>query len=67
MHEKTIDENERDVVGVREIASYLGLDARTIYGALARGEIPHLRIGGSVLVSRSVVDAKLGKGKRVGR
>jgi excisionase family DNA binding protein len=55
--------SERDVMTVAQLADYLGVRPNTVYGALGRNEIPHLRIGGRVLISKKVVDSIL-RGER---
>jgi excisionase family DNA binding protein len=59
---KTADkDDEQDVFGVRELSEYLNIDQRTLYGAVQRKEIPCLRIGDRILISKSVIDRMLGK------
>jgi excisionase family DNA binding protein len=53
----------RDILSVRELAEYLGVRANTVYAALVRNELPHLRIGGRVLISKKAVDQIL-RGER---
>ena len=48
-------ESDDDVMTVVEVAEYLRLLPNTIYAALARKELPHMRIGGSIRISRRVV------------
>lgn len=58
-----------DVLTVDELAVFLRLNRKTVYDALARGEIPGARrIGGSYRILREAVIAWLGSGQvRVSR
>ena len=44
---------------IREAAKVLGVPGRTIYGQVARGELPAIRLSGRILILRAVVDAIL--------
>jgi len=44
---------------IKEAARVLGVPGRTIYGQVARGELPAIRLSGRILVLRAVVDAIL--------
>lgn len=54
------DDTAAPVLSVDEAARLLGgLDRKTIYGAIARGELPALRLGRRILISRAVLDRML--------
>lgn len=40
-------------------ATYLGCDRKTVYGAIARGDLPALKLGRRLFVSRVVLDRML--------
>ena len=42
--------NEKSTLSVQEVASYLRIGKNLAYEAIQRGEIPHNRIGGRILV-----------------
>ena len=44
---------------IKEAAKVLGVPGRTIYGQVARGELPAIRLSGRILILRAVVDAIL--------
>jgi excisionase family DNA binding protein len=50
-------------VSIREVHRLLGQDQISrgaLYEAVKRGDIPHLRLGNRILVSRQWLDQKLG-------
>lgn len=47
-------------MSVREAAEVLGVGRNTLYDAVARGEIPCVRIGHRVLIARRTVDELVG-------
>jgi excisionase family DNA binding protein len=50
------------VYSVAEAAEVLGVPSRTIYGQVARGELPHIRLSGRILILRSVIVGILATG-----
>ena len=50
---------DRRVLYVQEVSGLLGLDPRTVYAGIARGEIPSTRVGRRIVVPRSWVDRAL--------
>jgi len=44
---------------IKEAARVLGVPGRTIYGQVARGELPAMRLSGRILILRAVIDAIL--------
>ena len=44
---------------IKEAAKVLGVPGRTIYGQVARGELPAIRLSGRILILRAVIDAIL--------
>ena len=44
---------------IKEAAKVLGVPGRTIYGQVARNELPHIRLSGRILILRAVIDAIL--------
>jgi excisionase family DNA binding protein len=48
-------QTERVCLTVKEVAAMLGVSKNSCYEACRRGEIPHLRIGKRILVSRVVL------------
>jgi excisionase family DNA binding protein len=58
------DPHPRLVLTVKEVARLLETSSNAIYGAIARGEFPHIRIGKSIRISRAALDRFLaGTGK----
>jgi excisionase family DNA binding protein len=56
---------ETAAISVKECHRLLGLrqiSKNAIYSAIARGQIPHMRCGSRILISRAWVDSQL-KGK----
>jgi len=47
---------------VAEAARVLGVPSRTIYGQVARGELPAIRLSGRILILRSVIVGILASG-----
>lgn len=45
---------------VKEAAVVLGMTADAVYNAVHRGDVPHVRIGGKILVPRVKLDQMLG-------
>ena len=41
---------------IKEAARVLGVPGRTIYGQVARGELPAIRLSGRILILRAVID-----------
>ena len=41
---------------IKEAAKVLGVPPRTIYGQVARGELPAIRLSGRILILRAVID-----------
>jgi excisionase family DNA binding protein len=41
---------------IKEAARGLGVPGRTIYGQVARGELPAIRLSGRILILRAVID-----------
>jgi len=46
---------------VREVAEMLGISRSTAYECVRRGEIPSLKLGGRVVISRTAFEAILGE------
>ncbi len=55
-HEWTGSPGSRHVMTVREAAEALGIGLNSAYEAIARGEIPHIRIGQSIRVPRTALE-----------
>ncbi len=53
---KTRTTETREVLTPEETAKRLRLGRNAVYAALAKGEIPSIRIGRKILVSRAVID-----------
>jgi excisionase family DNA binding protein len=45
----------RDVIGVDDVAAFLGVDRKTVYNAASRNTIPHRRLGKRILFSRAAL------------
>ena len=41
---------------IKEAAKVLGVPSRTIYGQVARNELPHIRLSGRIIILRAVID-----------
>lgn len=50
---RTVDDGVDDVFTVDEGAKFLKVGRNTLYEAIARGEVPHRRIGKNIRLSRS--------------
>lgn len=50
-------------LSVRDAAIFLGLPPSTVYSAIARGELPHMRVGKRILISVTVLERLLGEGR----
>lgn len=58
-------DGRQQVYTVEQVAGILGMGRSTAYDAVRRGEIPHLRVGRRVLVSRAMLDRWLGESDEV--
>jgi len=47
--------NDDDVLTVAEAADFLRIGRNQLYDAIGRGEIPHVRIGRTIRLSRRVL------------
>ena len=47
------DEQERQTYTIEEVAVILGIDRNSCYKAVARGDIPSIRVGFRILVPRT--------------
>ncbi|HZA21129.1 MAG TPA: helix-turn-helix domain-containing protein [Dehalococcoidia bacterium] len=54
-----VETKERPVFTPMEVARLLGLSKNTTYEALARGEIPSIRVGRRILVSKAALERLL--------
>lgn len=53
-----MSDQEIEILTTAEVAEMLGLNPKTVYDAVKRGEIPHRRVGRRVLFERrSIVDS----------
>lgn len=52
---------ESEVLTVKEAAAVLRIQRSAAYAAVARGEIPSFRIGGSIRIPRRALDELLGR------
>lgn len=50
----------RATFAVKEVARILGIGSNQAYAAVARGELPALRIGGRILITRATLERILG-------
>ena len=50
----------RKTYSVKETATVLGMTADAVYNAIHRGDVPHVRIGGKILIPRARLDQMLG-------
>jgi excisionase family DNA binding protein len=48
-----------DIMNVASASAYLKIQPDTLYRALTRGEIPYLRVGNNIRVSKRTIDAIL--------
>jgi excisionase family DNA binding protein len=53
---------ERPVLSVNEVAKLLGLNRNSVYEAAKRGELPIIRLGRRVLISRAGLQRMLDEG-----
>jgi excisionase family DNA binding protein len=53
---------ENDVLTVDEAAAFLRIGRNQLYEAIARGEIPHARIGRTIRLSRQALQRSLERG-----
>lgn len=53
------DDQPGAVLSPEEAAAYLSCNRKTIYQAIARGELPHLKLGRRLFISRAVLDRML--------
>jgi len=53
------DDTPAAVLSVDEAARFLGCDRKTIYGAIASGDLPALKLGRRLFISREVLDRML--------
>jgi excisionase family DNA binding protein len=56
---KEKDSEKRKTYSIAEAGALLGVGQNSIYAAAHRGEIPIIRIGGRLLVPKSVLDRML--------
>jgi excisionase family DNA binding protein len=54
--------SERPVLSVDEAAELLGLNRNSVYEAAKRGELPTIRVGRRVLISRAGLQRLLDQG-----
>lgn len=50
--------------GAEAIAAYLGEDARSVFYAIAKGRIPHYRVGQSIRARKSTLAAWIAQQER---
>ena len=63
-HGKATVSRGKDTLTCREVAAESGLGLQTVYDAIHRGELPHIKIGRRQIVSRPNYEAWLaGLGK----
>lgn len=55
----TIAKPARVTYSVREVSEKLGIGKSTIYDAIGRGELLHVKIGSRVMIPRWVIDNML--------
>jgi excisionase family DNA binding protein len=48
-------QTEKDILCADEVAAWFGVDRKTVYNAVARGQIPHQRLGKRVLFHRNAL------------
>ena len=51
-----LSQHPTQTYSIKEAAKVLGVPGRTIYGQVARGELPAIRLSGRILILRAVVD-----------
>jgi excisionase family DNA binding protein len=59
-----LDNDERQVVTVVEAARLLGIGRSLAYEAVARGELPALRIGRRILISKEGLNRLISEGSK---
>ena len=45
----------KEILSADEVASWFGVDRKSVYNAIARGSIPHQRLGKRVLFHRNAL------------
>jgi excisionase family DNA binding protein len=58
--EPTAPTQQREVMRAEEVAAFLGIGRRQVFEAVARGELPHRRVGRRVLFHRGALLEWLG-------
>jgi excisionase family DNA binding protein len=56
----TASTQQREVMRAEEVAAFLGIGRRQVFEAVARGELPHRRVGRRVLFHRGALLEWLG-------
>jgi excisionase family DNA binding protein len=56
-----MDTAERPFLTVKELAELLRVSKRTAYALVRNGEVPSLRVGGSIRIPRAELDDQLGR------
>lgn len=56
------DPKDRPTLTVDEAAELLGLDRKTLYGAINSGELPCLRVGRRILIPTTWLTDRIGSG-----
>jgi len=46
----------KEIMNLREVAEYLGLNERTVYNLVKKGEIPAIRIGKQWRIKKENID-----------
>jgi excisionase family DNA binding protein len=54
-----LENNDAVTLAVTEVAKFLGISRGSAYEAIQRGEIPHIRIGRRILISRRAFERLL--------
>ena len=57
---KTKSSIERQTYSVAETAKIFGIGLNEAYNAVARGELPHIRVGKTILLPKAKIDRMLG-------
>ena len=57
------NDSQRLVVSVKEVKELLGLSRNAVYQAIARGEIPVVKVGRRLLVPKKALERFLEEGK----
>jgi excisionase family DNA binding protein len=52
-------QTEKMIFTVAEAMKYLGLSRNSIYSGIKSGQIPHIRVGKRILISRVALERKL--------